>query len=70
MNNSITNFILLDAQFPTTVIFRRWNKWYLNSKKSLQGDTVEAIASTITAETVTFVIVTTAIALAVKAIIK
>jgi len=39
MNNVVTQTLLLEYQMPVTVTFRRWNKWYTNAKKSLQGET-------------------------------
>ena len=45
MNNAATQTLLLDYQMPITVTFRRWNKWYTNAKKSLQGETFAQTAS-------------------------
>jgi len=42
-NNTYTQTVLLDWQMPVTVQFRRWNKWYLNFKKSLQSENVAII---------------------------
>ena len=47
MNNVVTQKILLDYQMPVTVQFRRWNKWYLNSKKSLQGNALTDITNAV-----------------------
>ena len=47
MNNVVTQKILLDYQMPATVQFRRWNKWYLNSKKSLQGNALTDITNAV-----------------------
>ena len=42
-NNACTQKILLDWAMPITVQFRRWNKWYLNLKKSLQSENIALI---------------------------